>query len=365
VKSDPADLAVDWFSESNVRAWQELFGETFGVHLEEGYFLWKYTRHPLAFTASTVASANGRLVGALGSVPRKFNVGGRTLIGTHELDMMVRKGQRNMGVFFKLFKFRLSNPPGKEVSLSVGMNDRVLRAFAERFLGYRDVDSVPEHKRILDTSAFLDQKFGDRLVIKLLGPLLFLAFRALDLVTHVRNLFAGYGYRVREITRFDERFDGLWDEVSKTVRAATLRDSSYLNWRYTEDPARSFEILSAEDKSGRLAGFVVFAALPAPVETGVILELVTRPGSPGVAHLLAARALGRLKELGSKSAAVWAFRHQENVDVLKRMGFREREQDLNLQVRKIAPDLDWSELTDRSGWYISMGDNDFYYGCPI
>ena len=366
MKSDPPDLSVEWFSASNLRDWKELFGETFGVSLDEEYFLWKYSEHPLGFTASTIASTNGQLIGALGAVPRRFNVGGETLIGTHELDMMVRKGQRNMGVFFKLFKFRLSNPPpGEKVSLSLGLNDKVLRAFAERFLGYRDVDTVPQYLRVLDTSAWLDRRFGDRKIAKLLRLPLFLAFRAFDLVTYVRTLFTRFGLAVKKVDRFDERFDELWEDVSKRFGVATLRDSTYLNWRYTQNPGCSFETLTAEDKQGRLAGFIVFSCLPAPVDTGVILELVTRPGGKGVARLLTSRALNRLRDLGSKSAAAWTFDHQENAAVLKSLAFRKKEQDLYLQVRRLSPELDWDHLTERNRWFISMGDNDFYYGCPI
>jgi hypothetical protein len=170
---------------------------------------------------------------------------------------------------------------------------------------------------------------------------------------------------LRAIERFDERFDELWLEVSAGIGVAVVRDSVYLNWRYAENPGCDCRIIAAEDRHGKLEGFVVYASLPKPVLTGVLLEFVTRPGAECAARLLLMKALSEMKARGSKAAALWSFLHQEHAGLLQSLGFRKREQNLFLQVRKVSDDLDWEQLTEPGNWYISMGDNDSYYGCSI
>jgi hypothetical protein len=365
VNRDPAEYTVRWFSSANVNDYLDLYEETFGVRPGGDYLLWKYTGHPLSFSAASVAFNETQFIGALGSIPKTFKIKKDTLIGTHELDMMVKKEYRNKGIFFKLFKFRLTTPPEREVSLSLGMNDRVLRAFAERFLGYRDVDTVPQFKRILDTSSYLEQKFGGKLVGKLLELPLFLAFKCIDLFAWLRVTLAGTRYELRKTDHFDERFDDLWEKVSEDIGVAVVRDRAYLNWRYSENPQCNYEIYYAEDHRDRIAGFVVFSILPAPHDTGVILELIVDPARRGAAWMLLRKALSGMNGLGSKTVVSWSFPHQTSTGVMRAMGFRMSEQNLFLQVRRVSEKLDWEYITDRNKWFISMGDNDFYYGCPI
>gem|GEM_PF-5805839 len=365
MNSDPDDLTIRWLDTAGLVEYRGLFRETFGLYPDCEYFLWKYLGHPHSFTATSVAYQEGQLIGALGAIPKLFKVNEDSVIGTHELDMMVRKEARNKGVFFKLFKFRLNTPPEKELFLSVGMNDHVLRAFAERFLGYRDVDTVPQFIRILDASAFLRRRFERRLLRLFLELPLRFVLKGFDMLAFFCYTASGRKYEIRKIERFDIKYDDLWSRASSGIGIAVVRDSAYLNWRYADNPLCNNETWTAIDSSGRSVGFIVFTTVPETHETGVILELVIDPACPGVTVTLLRKALSVMKGEGVVTAAFWAFQHQRAVRALRKMGFRKKEQNLFLQVRNLSEKLDWDELTDGKKWYISMGDNDFYYGCPI
>jgi GNAT superfamily N-acetyltransferase len=365
VSASSAALSIQWYEKERETDYRALYTETFGVTPAEGYFSWKYLKHPLSLNATTTASIDGKVIGALGSIPKAFTVGGSRVIGAHELDMMVKKEYRNLGTFFSLFKFRLETAREKGIALSVGMNDRVLRTFAERFLGYRDVDTIPQFIRVLDPRRYAKDKYGSGKRGMLAFLLLSVLLPLIDLRVRLGALVAGRRYRMRKRELFDDSFDRLWERMRGVLDVAVERTSAYLNWRYVENPVRRYEILAAERKDGSPAAFIVFACLPELQNCGVIVELVVAPGERGAAPLLLSRALSTMRSRGAATAVAWAFPDQRNVEALRAGGFTMEEQNLFLQVRRIEENLDWDYLCDRRRWFISMGDNDFYYGIPL
>jgi malonyl CoA-acyl carrier protein transacylase/short-subunit dehydrogenase/acyl carrier protein len=47
--------------------------------------------------------------------------------------------------------------------------------------------------------------------------------------------------QVRRVERFDSSHDALWEQMSKGVSCLAVRDSSYLNWKYVEQPGQSYD----------------------------------------------------------------------------------------------------------------------------
>jgi hypothetical protein len=60
-------------------------------------------------------------------------------------------------------------------------------------------------------------------------------------------------FEARIINRFDERHDRLWTAASRDVTCGVVRDASYLNWKYVEQPGQQFlrlELLDGDDLKG-------------------------------------------------------------------------------------------------------------------
>lgn len=365
MSQESSGLSVGWFDRAQENDVLGLYRETFDVTPAEGYLSWKYLDHPHTFNAATVAYHSEELVGALGAVPKRIKIRDAVVYGTHELDMMVKKDYRDRGTFFELFRFRVSRAAELGIAMSIGMNDRLLRALAERFLGYRDVDMIPQFVRILDTTHYTRQRFGGRLAGLIAKIPIALYFGMLDLSSRFVSRLSCAGFEVRRIDRFSGEFDELWSRLSPSIDIAVVRDSEYLNWRYVDNPARDFEMLSARDRSGTLCGYIVYALLEGSENQGIILELMTAPGSASAARLLIDRALSDMKSRRMKMAVSWAFPEQRNVGALLSAGFVMREQNLFLQIRNLSNDIDQNFISDRRNWFISIGDNDAFYGCLI
>ncbi len=47
-------------------------------------------------------------------------------------------------------------------------------------------------------------------------------------------------FTARAVDRFDARHDRLWESASRDVTCAVVRDASYLNWKYVDQPGQRF-----------------------------------------------------------------------------------------------------------------------------
>src|SRR4029079_16731893 len=63
---------------------------------------------------------------------------------------------------------------------------------------------------------------------------------------------------VREVSRFDDRHDRLWASASSSMPCAVVRDASYLNWKYVDQPGQEFLRLEIRNAAG-LVGSAVLA----------------------------------------------------------------------------------------------------------
>ncbi len=66
----------------------------------------------------------------------------------------------------------------------------------------------------------------------------------LQMLTYKKNLKARANLLdldVREVERFSDQHDQLWDQVCHDYKYAVVRDASYLNWKYADQPGQSFK----------------------------------------------------------------------------------------------------------------------------
>ena len=65
---------------------------------------------------------------------------------------------------------------------------------------------------------------------------------------------------VRVLERFDHQARWLFDRCAGAFDLSTIRDESFLNWRFFERPGRDYEALGVFDGDGVLRGYAVLTA---------------------------------------------------------------------------------------------------------
>jgi FkbH-like protein len=166
---------------------------------------------------------------------------------------------------------------------------------------------------------------------------------------------------LHEVARYDAAHDALWTSMAPQVGCAVVRDASYLNWKYVEQPGQEFHRLDVRD-GDRLVGTTVWMLrepdsayryrraflvdLVAPLDGDADLEAMIRAG------------VTRLEGLGA-DAVLCLHVGRRLTAALERSGFTLREPGRVLLVHPgDLPEPEASRVLDAAAWFLTQGDSD-------
>ena len=211
----------------------------------------------------------------------------------------------------------------------------------------------------LKAEHILSKVIGANIVSRSLGS--FIDFWP-RLISRERFYHLSPKYAIKEIKRFDERFDILWERVSKNFRVMGVRDSKYLNWKYIDTPDNRTQIVFSIEKDNNLAGYIVLELGSSPrtrrPEIGYIVDILTEQDHELVNHFIAYT----IKYLRSQGILAVSFRSLEDnpyASHLKKFGFHLRPDRSSFVVYIVNPDNpNQVILSDHRNWFITDGDWD-------
>jgi hypothetical protein len=124
-------------------------------------------------------------------------------------------------------------------------------------LGWEQIAPLETLAFVIDGTAVVAHKLP-RVAAVLAGPALTIRQR----IQHWRGRRTGGTYAAREIERFGAAHDELWSRVKSRYSVAVVRDASYLNWKYVQQPGQDF--LRLELRSGDQVRAVAVLAFQEP-----------------------------------------------------------------------------------------------------
>ena len=187
----------------------------------------------------------GAIVGQMGSIPVRLKVGERCLSTGWLVETMVLDSHRAQAAGSRLMVQAHEDQP---FSLSLGQTSE-MREICLR-LGWSQVAPLQIAQRVVHPDQVLRGKLPK--------PAAWAAGLGLKATSRVRGwMDEGVPLSVRAIERFDGRHDRLWADVSSSMRCAVVRDASYLNWKYVDQPGQAFMRLEISDGT-RVVGVAVW-----------------------------------------------------------------------------------------------------------
>jgi hypothetical protein len=178
---------------------------------------------------------NGRIVGQTGSIPVRVKLGAEEVNTGWLVDTMVQQEYRSQAVGSRLMVDAHEDQP---FSLSLGQTAE-MREIQFR-LGWKQVSPLQIAQLLVRPGNVLK------------GKVPMAAAWAADVglrASHAlrERISEPPPFTTRTIDRFDERHDALWARVSRGVPCAVVRDASYLNWKYVDQPGQNFVRLEFSD----------------------------------------------------------------------------------------------------------------------
>jgi NAD(P)-dependent dehydrogenase (short-subunit alcohol dehydrogenase family) len=292
---------------------------------------------------------DGRIVAQMGSIPVRLHVNGRELATGWLVDTMVLEPYRHLAIGARLMVEAHENQP---FSLSLGQTAE-MREIQFR-LGWTQVAPVQIAQLLVRPENVLKGKLP--------APAAWaagLGIRASSLVREWRH--DAPALAAHSIDRFDERHDVLWREASRDVTCAVVRDASYLNWKYVDQPGQRFVRLDVRD-GDTLVGTAVWMLRepdgPYRYRRAFLVDLVTSLSQPA--------RLRNVLSVACAEASRWEVdallcHHIDErlTEALRNCGFhlRRPERYLLVDAGSLAPEARATVLS-RQGWFVTHGDSD-------
>jgi len=293
--------------------------------------------------------ASGQIVGHMGSIPVKLKVGSETLNTGWLVDTMVTDDYRRRGLGSRLLVQAHDDQP---FSLSLGQTAEAREIL--HHLGWHRVAPLEIAQLLIRPANVLRGKLP--------RPAAVAAGWGLRASATVRGLVRGKSRLcLKEVAQFDARHDRLWESVAATMPCAVVRDASYLNWKYVDQPGQAFVRIEAIE-GDRVCAVAVMALrepdavyryrrallvdIVAPQSGDALLQQIVQ----AAADVADARGADVLRCLHIGSALTRA---------LKAVGFTMRTPERHLLVDAASLPAPTRDLViDASNWFVTQGDSD-------
>lgn len=193
----------------------------------------------------------------------------------------------------------------------------------------------------------------------LLGDLRRRARRLFEVLRPVRGApFAG---EVRDLPRFDDRTDAVWELAKPWFDFSLARTQDYMNWRYA-DPRSGRFLTRAVFEDDQLLGYCVTKPYADPIE---IVDVLVRPGRIDALDALIADVVATNERTAAdgrvRDIHCWLPGSHPYVDTLRARGFLDSGRDPSLRYQpNIVTAEELAFLGDpATPVHVTQGDSDF------
>jgi hypothetical protein len=291
----------------------------------------------------------GSIVGHNGAIPVLVKVGRQERLSAWLVDTMVLEEYRSQAVGARLMVEAHEDLP---FALSLGQTDQ-MRAIQLR-LGWEQVAPLQTAQLLIRPERVLKGKLP--------GAAAFAAGLGLRAGSAMRDVWrprpAG---DVREIARFGDAHDALWERMSKDLTCAVRRDASYMNWKYVDQPGQDFLRLELSNGDGLRGSVVCMFREPDDAykyRRAFVVDLVAPLSDERAVGDLIQVAVNAASERGA-DAVLCLHINPRLTSALRGAGFRMRQPSRFLLVRPGPLEGDQrDDLLNASGWYVTQGDSD-------
>ena len=239
---------------------------------DEAFWDWHYQQAPYKEPDKLpiwVAKAGEQIVGQVGTIPVEVNVDGVRHKAIWILDMIVAPEFRRRGLAKKLVNAAHDICP---FGLVINTEAQVGSTKLLQDAGYKIIVNVPRfHKPLFPANDIREiAKF------KVLRKTVNLAYGPF------RPRFKK-NERVRVVENFDESFETFWAEAETQWPCAVRRDVKYLEWQFTRQPGKQFDVIGYYDGEKLLGYAVLFfrkTGVNGAIPKAAVSDICYHPNNP-------------------------------------------------------------------------------------
>jgi hypothetical protein len=166
---------------------------------------------------------------------------------------------------------------------------------------------------------------------------------------------------VREIPRFDDRHDRLWESMAADLVCAIVRDASFLNWKYVDQPGQDYLRLELVE-DGTVKGVAILLCREADdvyaYRRASLVDVIAPLNDRETLRRVVSMAINAAADAGADSL-VCMHTSPPLTRALKACGFRLRtpQRFLLVDATTLGPD-ERALITSADNWHLTQGDSD-------
>jgi len=372
-------MTLSWtlrrFRPGDERGTIELLRAVFGKWYSLEYWKWEYAENPAGSPIIWLAESNGIVIGHYSVIPIRMKVGSVHTTGSFPLHAATHPDYRGQGILSSLMNKCCLDEGNNGLAFRYGFSNTNLGPTYKRYERLGHICFMNRMIRVLDWRSLLAGYLRHRFLTKATA----LSPQRMRRIEPTRGDFT-----IEVLSRFDERFDELWQHISRNFRIIAERDREYLNWRYTSHPEQEYTICTVEE-SHRILGYSVLSEERwHNLRFGRIVDLLGFQDRRNVLDHLVHWAVEFFKEKGAHAVTCTMSEEHPYTPVLRKAGFITHPRHMNralyaaINLRGLATDereiytqalrLSQSHfLRKRSNWSMMQGDlcEDFHEGFSI
>jgi hypothetical protein len=328
----------------------ESFGERFPDGTVEDFYRWKYFGSPLGHAIVGIATAGGSVVSVVAATPKRIWLSGKAVLAYELGDFLTDGNYRKMGLFSQLIELVCREAALRDSALVyVRPNDVSFPILTK--LSFHEAQHIDARQFVIPSHTVSRKTGIPASLLRLSGMDWLLKNRCIPRTT-------GSTVTVVAVKRFGEETDQLWERASASYDFALVRDSSYLNWRFSDCPT-PYKMWLAR-RNGQAVGFLVTSA-DQTAPTAAVVDLFTESSDMEAARALLATAMGSLLKSGAQLISTWTLQRSAQSaahELLQRaLPFRRRQHHLHLAFRILLPQEITLPLPSQK-WQFTLGDSD-------
>jgi hypothetical protein len=305
-----------------------------GLRRDEAYLSWKFSENPAGARVVVAERDGGEIFGLVGGLHVRAQAAGRAVLLSQAVDVMVDPGARRSlqraGTFILLLARLIEAATGEDgAALMFGLPNQDSDRVTQEVFGWRNLHQVTRVVRCLTGAPAARGSWRTR-----------------------------RRYAVRPLQDFAP-VDALWARCRGGLPFATIRDATYLAWRYDRCPHVRYHTYLAWDRwRARPAGLLVLRLGWEGGPLAAVVDWLVPRGDAEAGMVLLAQAEADAARAGLGEVAAWFPPGSPEQRWFLSHGYRAEPTRYPLPTRSYDPDLSLGWVARH--WYYTMGDSDIF-----
>jgi hypothetical protein len=328
--------------------WQRNFGR-----VPEGRFQWIYKNNPAGYPTCFLVrhTETGSVVGSFSLFPRTIFIHGKSVQAVISGDLVVDQEHRATGLAIDMGKSGISMCDRNDSGVLLAVPNEKSHGVGLK-AGCEILDDICEMTQVLRTYSYIRRNIHSPFIARILSSLLDLGFR-------VRATgffrFRKKNYAVDVASGFNEKFDELWEKLSKKCSFIGERSSGFLEWRFNQSPYNEHKVFTlASRRNMLLLGYVIFCLDGEKVK---IADIGFDGTQKSFTALLSSFSLHQRAQ-GVESISLSIAGHPKLINLLEHMGYSLRSRKRKVLIYAPAKFKTVLKSIKTGQWFLTSADND-------